>query len=301
VSARLAEVQPASRTALVAAFVACCAIWGSTFLVIRVGNEAVAPVWAATLRLATASALLWIWIAIRKLSVPRGIALSAALQYGAFQFGMNFPLLYWGEKIVPSGLSAVFYATAPLTLALYARSFGLEQLTRRKITGAVLGLLGVVIIFSSELLSSVPWLPLTAVFFSALVASFGSTLLKRGPAQSPVGVNAVGCALGAGMCLLWSFLIGESHALPRTADAIGPIVYLTLAGSLGAFMLWAWLVHHAPLTKISYIAVLVPLVALAVGAVARHERVSTLTLAGAIVVLVGVAVGLRASSGRKPA
>jgi len=282
----------------VAAFVACCAIWGSTFLVIRIGNGTVAPAWAACLRLTLASAVLWLWMAFRRQAAPRGAALTAALQYGALQFGLNFPLLYWDETVVPSGLSAVFYATAPITLMMLARAFGLERLTRRKVAGALLAFTGVVLLFSSELSAQVPLLPLGAVFASTLVSPLGSTLLKLGPAQSAIGVNAVGCALGAAMCLVWSFALGESHAVPHTAAAILPVVYLTLAGSLGAFLLWSWLVHHAPLSKISYIAVIVPLVALGLGALLLHERVLPLTLAGSAVVLAGVVIGLGAPSGR---
>ena len=294
----MSQALEASRASRIAAFLGCCAIWGSTFLVIRIGNGTVAPVWAACLRLSSAAALLWLWIAIRRVPVPRGRSFTSAVQYGVFQFGLNFPLLYWAETVVPSGLSAVLYATGPLTLALLARAAGLERLTKGKIAGAVIALMGVLVIFSSELSAKVPLLPLLALLGSVLVAPIGTTLLKRGPAQSAVGVNAIACVVGALMCTIWSFLLGESHALPRTAAAILPIVYLTLAGSLGAFMLWSWLVHHAPLSKISYIAVVTPLVALAVGAVVAGERVSLLTLAGSAMVFVGVGIGLAAPTGR---
>src|SRR5262249_28306669 len=110
------------------AFAACGAIWGSTFMVISVGNDALAPVWAATLRLLLAALLLGAWTVARGRSLPRGAALRAALGYGVAQFGVNLPLLYWGEKVVPSGLSAVVYATVPLSTALITRAFRMERL-----------------------------------------------------------------------------------------------------------------------------------------------------------------------------
>lgn len=290
--------QVPSRASRIAAFLACCAIWGSTFLVIRIGNGTVPPVWAACLRLIAASVLLWLWMALRHIPVPQERAFRAAALYGVFQFGLNFPLLYWAETVVPSGLSAVFYATGPITLALLARAAGLEQLTKRKIAGAVIAFGGVLVIFSSELSQHVPLLPLLSLVGSVVCAPLGTTILKRGPSQSAIGVNGVACVVGAAMCLGWSFLLGEPHALPRTAAAVLPIVYLTLAGSLGAFMLWSWLVQHAPLSKISYIAVVTPLVALAVGAIVAGERVPPLTLVGSAIVLAGVGVGLAAPTGR---
>lgn len=290
----MSESGHASSTSRIAAFAGCCAIWGSTFLVIRLGNAALPPFWAAFLRLVLAAAFLWMWMALRRQAPPRGRALSTALQYGVCQFGLNFPLLYWGETIVPSGLSAVFYATTPISLMLLARAFRLEGLTAGKVLGALVALLGIVLIFSSELRARVPWPPLLGIFVSTLVAAFGSSLLKRGPVQSAAGVNAVGCAVGAALCLLWSFLFREPHPLPTTAAALLPVLYLTAAGSLGAFVLWTWLVHHAPLSKIGYIAVITPLVALALGAILGQERIAPLTLVGAAVVLAGVVVGLRA-------
>src|SRR4051794_32552792 len=132
------------------AFGACGAIWGSTFLVISVGNDALPPVWAATLRLALASVLLAVVARLRGQALPRGAALRAALGYGVAQFGVNFPLLYWGEKIVPSGLSAVIYATTPLTSALMTRALGMERLTAGKIAGSLVALAGVAVLFSSS-------------------------------------------------------------------------------------------------------------------------------------------------------
>jgi drug/metabolite transporter (DMT)-like permease len=294
----MSETGHASSASRIAAVAGCCAIWGSTFLVIRLGNASLPPIWAACLRLLLASACLWAWMALRRHAPPRGRALVSALQYGVCQFGLNFPLLYWGETIVPSGLSAVFYATTPITLMLLARAFGLERLSAGKVAGALVALLGIVLIFSSELSARVPWPPLLGIFVSTLVAGFGSTLLKRGPVQSAVGVNAVGCGIGAAFCLLWSFVFREPHPLPVTRAALFPVLYLTAAGSLGAFVLWTWLVHTAPLSKIGYIAVITPLVALTLGALIGRERIAPLTLVGAAVVLVGVAIGLRAPAAR---
>jgi drug/metabolite transporter (DMT)-like permease len=99
--------------------------------------------------------------------------------------------------------------------------------------------------------------------------------------------------VGIPVCLAWSLLLREPLALPTTWAGIAPIVYLAIAGSVGAFVLFAWLVNHLDISRISYIAVVVPLVAVSLGAWVRHERLGTATLAGAAVVLAGVVVGLR--------
>jgi drug/metabolite transporter (DMT)-like permease len=208
------------------AFAACGAIWGSTFLVISIGNDALAPVWAATLRLTLAALLLAAWTRARGRALPRGAALRAALGYGIAQFGLNLPLLYWGEKMVPSGLSAVVFATIPLTSAIMARLMGLERLTRAKVLGAVVAFGGVAVLFSSTLQAHAAPVGLAAIFVGATAASLGTVLLKRGPRQDPFGANAVGCAVGAPISAAISFGLGEAHALPLTFGAAWPVVYL---------------------------------------------------------------------------
>src|SRR5262249_32289807 len=156
------------------------------------------------------------WTIARGRSLPRGAALRAAFGYGLAQFGVNLPLLYWGEKMVPSGLSAVVYATVPLTSALMTRAFGMERLTVSKAAGAVVASGAVGVLFSSALHGHAPPLGLAAIFVGATAASLGTVLLKRGPRQDPFGANAVGCAVGAVVAGVFSFAIGEAHAFPTT-------------------------------------------------------------------------------------
>jgi drug/metabolite transporter (DMT)-like permease len=275
------------------AFAACGAIWGSTFLVISIGNDALAPVWAATLRLSLAALLLAAWTRARGRALPRGAALRAALGYGIAQFGLNLPLLYWGEKMVPSGLSAVVYATIPLTSAVMARALGLERLTPGKVLGAVVAFGGVAVLFSSTLRAHAAPVGLAAIFVGATAASLGTVLLKRGPRQDPFGANAVGCAIGAPISAAISFGLGEAHALPVTFGAAWPVVYLTVAGSLGAYVLMSWLLHHWSVTRTAYVTVIVPVIALALGALLRHERLAPGHLGGAALVLAGLLIGMR--------
>ena len=279
-----------------AAFAACSAIWGSTFLVISIGNDVLAPVWAATLRVALASVLLGIWTFARGQSLPRGPALRAALGYGVAQFGVNLPLLYWGEKVVPSGVSAVVFATIPFSTAVVARGLGLERLTARKILGAVIAFAGVAVLFSSTLHRHIPAAGFAAIFVGATAASVGTGLLKRGPRQDPFAANAVGCAAGAVIAGIASLLLGEPHVIPSTLRAAWPLLYLTIGGSLGAYVTMSWLISRWSVSRTSYMTVIVPVIALGLGAVVRHEPLGPGSLAGAALVLAGLVVGMRAAA-----
>jgi drug/metabolite transporter (DMT)-like permease len=288
---------PAHPLAPLAAFAACTMIWGSTFLVIRLGNESVPPLWAATLRLALAVVLLLAIVRISGQRLPRGEALRTAAVFGFLNFGLSLCLLYWGETTVPSGLTAVIYGTIPLTTALLARLLGVERPSRLKVAAALIAFAGVAAIFAGPIAGRVAALPLAAVLMAATFGSLSSVLLKRAPHQSPLGLNAVAAMVGCVICFTASVLAREPHALPRTLGALGPIVYLAIAGSVGAYVLFTWLLHHWPVTRASFIAVIVPLVALALGAVVRHERLSASQALGAGIVLAGLGLSMAGDLG----
>jgi len=286
-----------SQTRLWLAFATCGAIWGSTFLVISIGNDTLAPVWAAALRLTLAAILLTGWTMIRRVALPKGPALRTALVYGVCQFGINFPLLYWGEKLVPSGLSSVFYATIPLSSALITRALGMESLNAFKIVGALTAFGGVALLFSASFHGEIAPVGMLAIFAAATTAGVGVILLKRGPRQDPIAANAVATAVGAGISFAISFGMREAHALPITLATALPLLYLTFAGSLGAFVIMSWLVNYWPATRVSYISVIVPVIALVLGSVVRHERLTLISFGGSALVLVGLLIGMRGSQG----
>lgn len=275
-------------------FVACALIWGSTFLAIRFGNEATPPVWAATIRLTLASILLFGIAAVFRMPLPRGAALRGAALWGFFNLGVNFALLYTGETTVPSGISAVLFASVPLTTALLAALFGVERLVTRKLVAAIVAIAGVAVIFAGELGVSVPLAGLLTVFCGASAAALANVLLKLSPKQLVIPLNAVGTAVGAAVCLVVSLAIGESHTIPSTLAAWLPIAYLTIAGSLGAFVLFSWLVTHWSVTNASLLGVTVPIIAVLLGGFVKGEQPATLTYVGAAIVISAVLIALRA-------
>ena len=68
---------------------------------------------------------------------------------------------------------------------------------------------------------------------------------------------------------------------------------------MGAFVLMSWLVNHWAVTRIAYISVLVPVIAMALGSVVRHESITPTNLAGAALVLIGVLIGMRRPAAAK--
>lgn len=281
-----------------AAFITTCLIWGSTFLAIRVGNEALPPLWSAAVRLVLAAVLNGIIALSVRAPWPRGAALQGPLQYGFLMFGINFALLYWGEQTVPSGIAAVLYATMPLSTSAFAALLRVHALERSKLVAALIGLGGVCLIFSGEIGMGAPIVPLLAVFVAATSASLGNVLLKRAPVHSTFVVNAIGCAVGSAICALGSLLLGEAWTVPRTSAQWGPILYLVLLGNLGAYVLFTWMVTQWNVTRLMVGSLIVPVIAVILGGLVRSEAPAPGTYLGAAVVLLAVGASMGAAWGR---
>lgn len=273
------------------AFAVCCTIWGSTFLFIRMGNDTTPPVWAAAVRLSLATVMFALIVVALRKPWPRGRQLEAAIGFGVVDFGISLPLLYWGEERVPSGIAAVLYATIPLTTALFARLAGLEPLRPRIIIASIVAIGGVGLLFSSQMGGGFEPGRLFAVFLAATTAGLAGVLLKRAPDADPFATNCWAHGIGAVMCLIASRLLGEAQTLPQGSAWI-PIGYLTVVGSLGAFATFAWLIARWSVTRISFVSVIVPVVALILGVAVRHERPGSTAVLGSIVILGAVVTGI---------
>jgi len=275
-----------------AAFAGMSLIWGTTFLVIRIGNESVPPLWGATLRLILATALNALIAFLTRARWPRGSALRGIALFGFLNMGVNFVLLYWGEQTVPSGIAATLYATTPVTTGIFAWMLGLHALDRGRMLAALTGLAGVALIFSGELTHGAPAPALLGVFSAATCAALAGVILKKAPSHSAFVVNAVGASIGAVVCFLASLVLREPHALPRTMAGFGPIIYLAIAGNLGAYVLYAWLITQWKVTRVHVAALIIPVIAVIVGAIVRGEAPAPITYLGGALVLSGVAVTL---------
>ena len=284
-----------------AAFAATCLIWGSTFLAIRFGTESVPPVWGATIRLAIAAILCFLMMKATGGSFPRGAGLRAAFWFGALNLGVNFVLLYWGEQTVPSGTAAVIYATIPITTGLFSAMLGVHRLSRLQLVSAAIGLSGVILIFSGELRVGASATALVAVFTGATCASFSSVIVKKAPPQSTWALNSFGAAVGACVCLLGSLVLSESRPLPQGMPGWGPILYLAILGNLGAYALYGWLITKWKVTSASVAALIIPVLAVILGAIVKGEAPPPATYAGAALVLTGVGVALFGGRRQAPA
>lgn len=274
-----------------AAFGTCALIWGSTFLVISFGNDGLPPLWALALRLLIASAILLGLMKLTGAAWPRGPQMQAVAWYGVLEYGVSFPLLYYSEKLIPSGVAALMFATCPIAAMFLGRLFGFERVTWAKAGAGMLGIIGLLIIFAKQA-SGGNVVGTLCALGAALSAVLASTLLKRGGTQSAFVGNGIGSLMGVPIALVISRIAGEPWSLPNTLGEIWPVLYLAVLGSVGAFTLFVWLLGRWEASTASYLGVICPVIALILGSIFKHEPISGATLAGGAVVLASVALAL---------
>lgn len=254
------------------------------------------PIWACALRLVCAAVALNLLVLISGKGWPRGAALRASFWYGFWDFGVNLPLLYWGEQTVPTGLAAVVYATCPIAAMVESRLLGMELLNSKKLAAALLALAGVAVIFWQEIARGGSALGLAAIFLAACTGTLSALMLQRGPKVSPVGANAVGVLVGIPICFAVSGLLGEHWLVPTAITTMFPVLYLAIVGSVGAFVTFAWLLNVWTTTTASFIGVVVPVIAVILGSLVRREAFPLGSLVGAVIIGVAVVMALRAEA-----
>src|SRR5881628_2193673 len=274
-----------------AAFAMLCLIWGSTWLAIRIGLEGAPPFLSASLRFAVAAIVLVLLAAIFRSKRPQNRTEWALVGFvGIVLFTADYGLIYWGENNgVLSGLSAILFATFPLQTALVANAFlKAERFTIQKMLGIGVGFGGVVLIFRSQLgiagLGQV--VPMLSIVLAATCAAFATVAVKRwGHDTEPITFNAAAMAVGAAGLATVSLIARKPSGIPTWPQGLGAILYLAIAGSVVTFVAWQWLLKAMPATSLSYIALIIPIVAVLLGAGLGNETFDLVDLAGAGIVL----------------
>lgn len=274
-----------------------CLIWGTTWRVIQEGLRDLPPLTSAGLRFAVAACAMVLLAALlhrREGGRPPGWRLVAVL--GCLNFGLSYAIVYSCETVLPSGVTAVLWASYPLMMA--ASGHWLipgERLARMQGWGFLSGFLGVALLFLTDLSElGRPALAAGALLLlSPLVSAAGSTLVKlHGGAVSSLLLNRNAMLVGAALLLGAAAVLEPGQRVRWTAPAVLSLFYLALVGTVVTFGLFFWLLRYAPASRMSLVAYLMPLVAVAVGALAG-EPVGWNTLVGALLVVGGVALAAR--------
>ena len=273
-------------------------VWGSTFLAIRVGVREVPPFLLAGMRFLVAGVVLYAWMRARGTPSPTLREWRATSLVAFLIFVLDYGLLFWAERRVPSGIAAVMMATIPAFMAiseiLILRT---QRLTARLAIALLVGLGGVAVLVSHTM--SFGEAPINTAGACALVVaamswSVAAALSRRLPLPAAKVMSSGSQMLAGGVLLtVTAALLGEFRGFRVQAvsrEAWLALLYLIVAGSIVGFTAYVWLIHHESPTKVGTYAYVNPVVAVLVGYFLGGETVGARTIFGTLLVLVSVIV-----------
>jgi drug/metabolite transporter (DMT)-like permease len=273
-----------------------CIIWGSTWLFIKLGLEDLPPFTFAGIRFVIASLILYAIIIARRIQLPRRRKDWTLLAVtGILSFTLNYGLVFWGEQYISSGLAALLQATIPV-FGLVIAHFYLpgEQMTPAKIFGVVLGIAGVGVIFSNQLTvaGTEALAGSAALVVGSACAAYANVLVKSRGGKMEPAILAFGQMLFGLVPLLLIGIIFEGNPLRFhwTGMAVISLFYLAIVGTVIAFLLYYWLVQHMDVTKTMLIALVTPIIAVALGIIILNEELNWRTVMGGAMIMLGIAL-----------
>lgn len=268
---------------------------GSSFFFVAISLRDLPPMSLVFLRVAGGAALLWLFIACKRISVPGGRQLwSSFLVMGLLNNLIPYLLLVWGQTAIASGLAAIFNATAPLfTVIIAGLLLADERFTLAKFVGLAAGFTGTVIIIAPYQLPDADtpvWAQLACLGAAISFASagvYGKRFAKMG--ISPP-VAAAGQLSTAALVLLPMALLADQpwrlgmpnyqtwaavSALAGFSTGLAHIIYFRVLASSGA-------------SNLLLVSFLIPISALLLGVVFLEEQLSSRHLLGICLVGLGL-------------
>jgi drug/metabolite transporter (DMT)-like permease len=271
------------------------AIWGASYLFIKVAVEDVEPAPMMATRALVAGLLLAAYLAVsfgwRRAATEVAVNWRPALVLGIFNAAVPFWLVAWGEKYVDSSVAGIAQSTVPIfTFLLAVRFLPREHVGPMRVAGVALGFLGVAILAGFDPRGG--WLAvagtLAVVLSSVSYASSGVYgQLRVRTVAGPV--LATGSMLVGGLILLPIALFQLPSRMPD-AEAIASILALTVLGTAFAQLILFRMLRLFGSRRLSLVTYLMPGFAVVYGALLLDEPVSAAALIGLGLILAGVAL-----------
>jgi drug/metabolite transporter (DMT)-like permease len=277
---------------LIAAFFALYVIWGSTYLVIRIGVEYWPPLLLAGIRFVIAGTLMYAFLRWRGAPAPTWAQWKAAGIIGVLLLACGNGGVSVAEHMgVASGVAALAVATVPLFTLLCGYFWGARN-TRLEWAGIVLGMIGIAMLNLGSNLQSSP-LGAALLIFAAATWAFGSVWSKHLPLPQGAMASAVQMLVGGVVLLIGSAVSGEHLEKVPPIEGWAALAYLTVFGSIIAFNAYMYLLKHVrPAAATSY-AYVNPAVAVLLGIVFVGETIGIEeALAMLVIISAVVLIGL---------
>jgi drug/metabolite transporter (DMT)-like permease len=288
------------------------AIWGASFMFIKVGGREIGPFAMVEMRIGIAGIIMLL------ISFTRPGVVKAMLSnwrplavMGLINCALPYTLFVWGELYIDSGLAGIYNAFAPLWAAglTFVLPFT-ERLTSSKVAGLIVGLGGVILLVGGNFAAGNgggvlnllgQGACLLAALSYGLAGHFGRRFLQGVPLQAAATGQLV-----TGTIMLAPLAAFQIPTTMPSWEALGSVAVLAIAGTALASLMYYWLLSRLGATKVLLVTYLLPGFALVWGALLLQEAITLTALLGLGLILLGIAitsgslVGLFARFRRKP-
>jgi len=289
-----------ARVALPVAYAAICLIWGSTYLAIKIGLESFDPFFFAGMRYLTSTVLMWAFARSRGVTFGGPLVRWApAFAVGVLFITVSNGLVFWGETRLDSGFTALLITASPVWTALLTPLLaGERRLTTLGWLGILLGLGGTAVLLQPWRAGRVELVAALAIEVSVVSWVCGALIVRRIRHEfHPLALTVAQMAAGTPALLAIAAARGRPLVGPVTASAVLAFLFLVVFGSCVAFLAYNFLLRHWDASRVATSTYVNPVVAVALGATVLGEPVTAPMVAGAAVVLAGVALVLHEQRG----
>ncbi len=271
-------------------FVLLIVIWGSGIPIIKIGLEYCPPILFSGLRMFLGGLLMAVVAALwgGAISFSRTwhiIGISAMFNVVLFTGLMTFSIDY-----LPSGLAAVLIYMQPILVGIIARIWLGEALSPKKITGLLLGFIGVVMISVFKEVSEAS--SLTGIVLgitAAFVWAVGTVYVKSVQEKVSILWLVAGQFIVGGLVLLLVGLWAESwFAIAWTLPFWFSLLFTAIIGVAFAWVLWFVLIHEGQASSVSSYTFAVPLISILLGTILLNEKVTLSLFIGSVLIGLGI-------------
>lgn len=296
------------RTKTLLVYATCCLLWGSTWLVIKLGLTELPPFLFGGVRMLLAFALLTPLALRQPLRHHTGGTWANIVLMGALQLGLSYACSFYAQGHIDSGLAAVLFASYPIWASLFAHALlPAEPLSARRLAAMVLGIGGILVLEAPALrslaqggkggLSPAALL----VVASSMVSALGNVLQKKRLGGVTPTVNLWLQTLVGGLFLLSLHLAFQPQAPAHfSLKAIACLLYLAAFGTVATFLSLFWLLPRISIVAIGVIPLVDTMIAVCLGSAVLGEQLGWRQAAGAVLVFVGAAAANLEPASKSP-
>ncbi len=276
-----------------AAYLGIIIIWSTTPLAIKWSGDGAGFLFGVTARMLIGAAVstLLVFLLSRRIPLHR----EARWTYAAAGLGIYGAMMcvYWGSQFIPSGLISVIFGLTPIVTGVLASLFLHERgFTPSKITGIVIGMAGLVIIFGTGIkLGENAFYGIAATLLSMLIHSISTVWVKSISARLPaLAVVNGGLLAAAPLYLITWWLFGGAWPETIPVHAAASIGYLAVFGSVFGFFMFYYVLKHIDASRVALVTLITPVLALLLGQSLNHEVIEPVVWLGTCCILLGMSI-----------